>query len=867
MQPFDVNHNKSNQSTESTNSANKATQNTGLSPKAKLALLGTAGGIVTIAGGYLYTTNPSPQGFSIFSSPTPEPSSAPLILLFTGLTGLVTTAITYFTETCCFAKEEEEDSSLASKDQQKEKTEKDPTNSGTNRKSNGKAKQQQSSASKKNKNLPSKNSEKTTKTKEKRIDPLYKEKLQILDDIEKEYKQTTVVTQEQSKQMDAIFDYTYQKSTNKNKLIELFTNKYKTKMFNTKLALAFTCIDSGADSVLDDLQNRPELMIPLAMLCAEMADTSEIHKDTAETIWNMCNEAQKIEYLKKCAETHNKFSQDKLLQCLKAIENYPDEQIKDILNVCAGNLFKGNQINHANKAWVFDYFNKNIKFATDFAEVDFCHRIFPLITRAYGGVCKCGSEGELIGKIIEAMENPQDNAIFIGEDGLWFLKVLSKYFYYNKNEENMKMLLDKCEKSTNEEINKFLTVLKEQLGKSKFKALVNGSDDTPSKERELTQEEIDAEREKFQAELAALTLKADMHDQEADKFEKSKKASRKDNQSPKTEKEEKPPSSKNNPSIINNDILLSINNFSTTKGALQFINNNVHKVGSDQTYRFGRIKLSNGEPLKVSPDDLILEFHLLTKHKGKVTRTEIALPSCIFAQAREGNKILFSLEGKNFELKLAPSRNNQNSFDECLNGFPKEGCNKYSIFLSKEDIPKEYHLWNKKNMITLSPKAERIEIGKAGCTPLDFTKLLCISDNAKKCSLEKSESLNHKTIVDVFVPGSLDIISIDLIVDSDRLYVHAYPNNEQEFPTKKYYFINLDNGTQKIDKEAILANYDNGILQIHLPYTPETIKIEEDEQPIDFEKENLIKIEEFDWDTELSENEPSIESTTKAITG
>jgi HSP20 family molecular chaperone IbpA len=117
------------------------------------------------------------------------------------------------------------------------------------------------------------------------------------------------------------------------------------------------------------------------------------------------------------------------------------------------------------------------------------------------------------------------------------------------------------------------------------------------------------------------------------------------------------------------------------------------------------------------------------------------------------------------------------------------------------------------------------------------------------------------------VPGSLDIISIDLIVDSDRLYVHAYPNNEQEFPTKKYYFINLDNGTQKIDKEAILANYDNGILQIHLPYTPETIKIEEDEQPIDFEKENLIKIEEFDWDTELSENEPSIESTTKAITG
>jgi hypothetical protein len=108
MQPSGIKQTKSTSPTQPANSTNKATQNTGLSPKAKLALLATAGGITTVAGVYLSTTNPSPQGFSIFSSPAPEPSSTPLILLFTGFTGLVTTAISYFTDSCCFAKENDE---------------------------------------------------------------------------------------------------------------------------------------------------------------------------------------------------------------------------------------------------------------------------------------------------------------------------------------------------------------------------------------------------------------------------------------------------------------------------------------------------------------------------------------------------------------------------------------------------------------------------------------------------------------------------------------------------------------------------------------------------------------------------------------
>lgn len=282
-----------------------------------------------------------------------------------------------------------------------------------------------------------------------------------------------------------------------------------------------------------------------------------------------------------------------------------------------------------------------------------------------------------------------------------------------------------------------------------------------------------------------------------------------------------------------------------TKGGLQFEDGNIHKVGSDNTYQFKNIKLLNDAHPIISPDDHVIELNLLKKHKGKTSTKKIVLPSCILTQAREGNKILFSQEEKNFELKLHP---------ELLNGV-KWCCNKEFLYLS-EDVPAGHHLWSKKKGITLSPNAESIQIGKTGCSPLNFNTLKRIKENAEKCHEDvRTLPLTDRMIISLPISGYLDEqqdpdmniyhISIDLIVDSDRLYVHSYPNKKSML-NEQYYFINLEQGSQKIDKNKILAKQSDERLEIELPYI---------KQPS--EKTIPVKKGEWNWEAELSENDES----------
>lgn len=268
-----------------------------------------------------------------------------------------------------------------------------------------------------------------------------------------------------------------------------------------------------------------------------------------------------------------------------------------------------------------------------------------------------------------------------------------------------------------------------------------------------------------------------------------------------------------------------------TTGKIKFLNRQVFKVGEDKSHLFNKtIKLENGNPLKLSPEDKVFQFSLFTE--GQKHASVIELPTALFTQARKSNKIFFSKNEKNYELELSPclswwsNKEQTYSFDECFNGIDHLNFTREAMF-ENDDVPKEYIAWGKD--VHLSPKAKRIELGKPGCFSLNPENLRFISDDIRKCegdSFKPKIDNNVYTVLLDMVGTLVDMddqdtrISIDVIVDDDRLYVHTYPKEGQIFPFEKLYWINLSVGSKQIDKEAIIVTHlqdRGGILRIDLP--------------------------------------------------
>jgi hypothetical protein len=157
-----------------------------------------------------------------------------------------------------------------------------------------------------------------------------------------------------------------------------------------------------------------------------------------------------------------------------------------------------------------------------------------------------------------------------------------------------------------------------------------------------------------------------------------------------------------------------------------------------------------------------------------------------------------------------------------------------------------YHPWGQHQEIFLTPEAQRKEIGigKIGFVPVNFKQLAVIDENAVKFGEEDicKTTLKDKTIVLLNISGFLEeqpnkdfniyLISIDVIVDSGRLYVHSYPKNSASIQPEQYYSIDLNEGPAQVNEEAIVVTQcDVGtnvspsvVLEIHLPFNPDSVK-------------------------------------------
>lgn len=261
-------------------------------------------------------------------------------------------------------------------------------------------------------------------------------------------------------------------------------------------------------------------------------------------------------------------------------------------------------------------------------------------------------------------------------------------------------------------------------------------------------------------------------------------------------------------------------NVNPIQGKLVFQSREAYKVGQDASHSFAKtILLENGAPLKVSHEDYILKFRLLKKTDGKIASEEIMLPSSLFDQARKANKVVFFKNGEKFELKLASTT--RNTFDSCLAFVKNQGCNgsKLSselVYLYEEDVPEEYHNWG--NGVFLSPNAKRMQLGTSESTPLDFKDLIPISKEAKK--FEGTEAKwDDQVKIFLYCSGTLDemshtSISLDLIVDGDRLYIHSKPKNSDSFLDERFYYINITKNTDKEKIRITLAQ--DSVIEIRL---------------------------------------------------
>lgn len=263
----------------------------------------------------------------------------------------------------------------------------------------------------------------------------------------------------------------------------------------------------------------------------------------------------------------------------------------------------------------------------------------------------------------------------------------------------------------------------------------------------------------------------------------------------------------------------------------------MYKVGQDCSYSFGKtIDLLDGNPLKVSPEDLIFKFQLITED-GK-DKEEMWFPSSLFVQARKADKIFFSQHNRNFELTISRSSDfkmDEYSFDLRLKALSNLGCTNLSMYEHAGDVPEEYTIWSKahsSDRTELSPSARRVELGKRGAVPLDFSELHTIGPQVNMSKDWKDENdtifiigkrpwrsltgLSSGKIKRDLVFLYVEKTKIDVIFDCNRLFVHIWMENPSESDNRYEQFCCIQFRESKIKKDEILATRNGDKLTILL---------------------------------------------------
>lgn len=283
-----------------------------------------------------------------------------------------------------------------------------------------------------------------------------------------------------------------------------------------------------------------------------------------------------------------------------------------------------------------------------------------------------------------------------------------------------------------------------------------------------------------------------------------------------------------------------------TKGELCFSLSNlkpeeVYKVGQDRTHAFGKtIYLLDGNPLKVSADDLFFKFQLITED-GK-NKEEVWFPSSLFVQARKADKIFFSQHNRNFELTISRSSElDKYSFDQRLRALSVQAHTNLSMYIA-EDVPEGYTIWRRQahsithiiNHAELSPNARRVELGKRGTVPLNFSELHTIGPQVnmfKDLSSDECDTIitigrrpwrmvtrlpNGRCKRELGFVYFVEKMKIDVIFDCNRLFVHIWMENPSKLDNKYEQFCCIKFRESKVYQDDILATQNKDDLTILL---------------------------------------------------
>jgi HSP20 family molecular chaperone IbpA len=270
----------------------------------------------------------------------------------------------------------------------------------------------------------------------------------------------------------------------------------------------------------------------------------------------------------------------------------------------------------------------------------------------------------------------------------------------------------------------------------------------------------------------------------------------------------------------------------TQHGMISIFKRTTGKVGTDNHYSFGKITIENGTKLlKVSPDDLIYFCEIRNSQKS----IEIELPSSLFKQARQGDRIHFTKDGTSYHLQLASHKtyrafkNDRISFDKCEKCVQKEFKFSPLEFVYGEDIPEDYCYWGTELGIPvcISPQTKRVLLNQKGTTALDFDSLSFFHSNSCPKVLFHRDTKEQCTIQLAACGKS----NIEVLLDRNYLYVDIEHINRES--SHDWYVVNdtLPKGHQlfrsvlvpedgmEIDEDNISANLnDSGILSITIPY-------------------------------------------------
>ncbi len=236
-------------------------------------------------------------------------------------------------------------------------------------------------------------------------------------------------------------------------------------------------------------------------------------------------------------------------------------------------------------------------------------------------------------------------------------------------------------------------------------------------------------------------------------------------------------------------------------------------VGKDESHSFAAsLKLSNGTPLRISPQDYIC----FVRVTSATTLQEVELPSSLFTQARMGNRLEFQQNGHLHVLNLDPD------FDDHLKGVEAELKETRCEFLHKQDIPDDYHSWS--HLVYLSPQTKRVT--PLGAEPVDFGTLEPLTTYQPiRILYGDTHPKTGELILQLAACGRP---TIDILIDRRHLHVHTYnPADLREMKEKGYEVVRTSGGDafysdwmipERFDVTQISATLnDRGVLTIAIP--------------------------------------------------